>query len=266
MKKDAYFFPHFSNARHDRKVKRIIKELGVEGYGIYFMLLEVLREQTDLRYPLADIDLLADEFNTSEQKVRTVISNYKLFDVDECENFFSMKLVFYLQPYFEKTERARAAANKRWENTKLQQKNANVYANALPEHCDSIANAMQGEVGDIVDIVEVVEDNKEEELIETLWLLYPNKKGKADSIKKIPKLIKKYSFEEIKRCIERYTKDCIVNKTEQQFMKHGSTFFNSGYVDYLDENYEELKGGGSSGGKQGSYEIGGDKDPYKEFM
>ena len=109
MKKDAYYFPHFSNARHDRKVKRITKELGVEGYGIYFMILEVLREQTDLKYPVQDIDLLADEFRTSEQKVRTVISNYDLFTIDEDEMFFSPKLFLYLEPYFNmKAQRQRA--------------------------------------------------------------------------------------------------------------------------------------------------------------
>ena len=100
MNKDAFYFPHFSNARHDRKVKRVIKELGVEGYGIYFMLLEVLREQPQMQYPMDDIDLLADEFRTSEQKVKTVICNYRLFDVTVDEKFFSPKLIEYMGPYF----------------------------------------------------------------------------------------------------------------------------------------------------------------------
>lgn len=132
MKKDAFYFPHFCNARHDRKLKRVQKELGIEGYGIYFMLLEILREQTDLRYPLSEIDLLADEFGTSEQKVRVVICNYDLFQVDENQNFFSFKMIIYLQPYFEKSERAREAANKRWNN-------ANAYANAI--EMQSVSNA-----------------------------------------------------------------------------------------------------------------------------
>ena len=132
MKKDAFYFPHFCNARHDRKLKRVQKELGIEGYGIYFMLLEILREQTDLRYPLSEIDLLTDEFGTSEQKVRVVICNYDLFQVDENQNFFSFKMIIYLQPYFEKSERAREAANKRWNN-------ANAYTNAI--EMQSVSNA-----------------------------------------------------------------------------------------------------------------------------
>ena len=116
MNKDAFYFPHFSNARHDRKVKRITKELGVEGYGIYFMLLEVLRDQPQMQYPMDDIDLLADEFRTSEQKVRTVICNYKLFDVTTDHRFFSPKLIEYMEPYFKMKEQRRIAGLKSGES------------------------------------------------------------------------------------------------------------------------------------------------------
>jgi len=112
MKKDAYYFPHFCNARHDRKLKRVQKELGIEGYGIYFMLLETLREQDEFKYPIEDIDLLADEFGTSEQKVRTVVTNYKLFSLDKAENFFSIKLLEYLKPYLTMKEQRRQAGLK----------------------------------------------------------------------------------------------------------------------------------------------------------
>lgn len=132
MKKDAYYFPHFSNARHDRKLKRVIKDLGIEGYGIYFMVLEVLRDQQDFKYPLQDIDLLADEFGTSESKLRVVVTNYDLFQVDTENNFFSMKQMLYMQPYLDKSERARKAAQLRWSGIND--------ANALP---NADANAMQ---------------------------------------------------------------------------------------------------------------------------
>jgi len=136
MDKDAVYFPHFSNARNDRKIRRITKELGVEGYGIFFMLLEVLRDQTDLRYPLGDLDLLADEFGTSEQKVRAVVCNYQLFDVDEQEMFFSPRMLVFLKPLFDRREQAKIAAKKRWENQRLN-------ASALPEHCYSNASKVK---------------------------------------------------------------------------------------------------------------------------
>jgi len=111
-------------------------ELGLEGYAIYFMLLEVLREQNDYKYPTSDIDLLANEFGTSEQKVRVVICNYGLFEVDSSEMFFSIKQIYYLQPYIEKTQRARVAAQKRWDKVESD-------ANAMQMHSKCNADAMQ---------------------------------------------------------------------------------------------------------------------------
>jgi len=112
MKKEAFYFPHFSNARHDRKIRRLRKELGVEGYGIYFMLLETLREQQDLMYPLEDLDLLAEEFGVSEAKVKATICGYELFEIDAEEKFFSPKMLVYLEPYFRMKEQRREAGLK----------------------------------------------------------------------------------------------------------------------------------------------------------
>jgi hypothetical protein len=112
VEKEAFYFPHFCNARHDRKIRRLRKELGTEGYGIYFMLLETLREQQDLMYPMEDIDLLAEEFDVSEAKIRVAVCNYGLFEVDEEEKFFSPKMLVYLEPYFKMKEQRKAAGQK----------------------------------------------------------------------------------------------------------------------------------------------------------
>lgn len=85
------------------------------------------------------------------------------------------------------------------------------------------------------------DENSVFEQSNVLWSLYPKKEGKAIAIKKIPKLINQYSYEEIRRCIDRYVEKIAIEKTERQFIKNGSTFFNSGYVDFLDENYEKLE-------------------------
>ena len=119
MEKEAFYFPHFCNARHDRKIRRLRKELGTEGYGIYFMLLETLREQQDLMYPLEDLDLLAEEFNVSEAKVRVAICNYGLFEIDEEQKFFSPKMLIYLEPYFKMKEQRKIAGQKSAEKRKL---------------------------------------------------------------------------------------------------------------------------------------------------
>jgi hypothetical protein len=135
MKKDAYYFPHFSNARNDAKLIKIRRVFGIEGYGIYFMLLEVLREQTEFKLPLSSIEDYAFEWHTSKEKILSIINDFELFDIID-NKFFSAKLVHYLQPYLEKSERARQAALKRWNNTKAD-------ANALQMHCTGNASKVK---------------------------------------------------------------------------------------------------------------------------
>ncbi|WP_162145065.1 hypothetical protein [Cellulosilyticum lentocellum] len=74
---------------------------------------------------------------------------------------------------------------------------------------------------------------------EQLWSSYPNKKGKDKAIKKLPKLIHQYGYEQLERCIDRYVQDIEAKQTSKEYIKHGSTFFNGGFIDYLDENYQE---------------------------
>lgn len=77
---------------------------------------------------------------------------------------------------------------------------------------------------------------------EEIWKAYPNKKGKAKSITYINKILKSISKEQLLRCIDRYKKDVEyqrANGFKTLAYKNGSTFFNVGYIDYLDENYQE---------------------------
>lgn len=74
-------------------------------------------------------------------------------------------------------------------------------------------------------------------LFEQLWSLYPLKKGKA-SVSDTQKLkLLDIGYEELERAISRYVK--YVDSVDYLHYKNGSTFFNSGYVDYLDENYTD---------------------------
>jgi hypothetical protein len=68
------------------------------------MILEVLREQQDFRYPLEDLDVLADDLDVSIQKVEIIIKNYGLFVIDENENFFSAAQINSLKQWIELRE------------------------------------------------------------------------------------------------------------------------------------------------------------------
>lgn len=79
------------------------------------------------------------------------------------------------------------------------------------------------------------------ESFESLWNLYPNKKGKGQVSLAKKKEIYKLGEGEFERCISRYIK-YVEQERKKGFVElkyqNGSTFFNSGYVDYLDCNYE----------------------------
>ena len=73
-------------------------------------------------------------------------------------------------------------------------------------------------------------------LFEKLWKLYPNKKGKGQVSLTKKKNLLKIGEEELIRAIDRYKTELEKDKDWRK-PQNGSTFFNSGYVDYLDENY-----------------------------
>lgn len=75
------------------------------------------------------------------------------------------------------------------------------------------------------------------ELFENLWKLYPKKlgKGQVSDTQKLKLL--DIGYDELSRAIQRY---CAYSKDkDKQYWQNGSTFFNSGYIDFLDENYED---------------------------
>lgn len=91
--KDAYYFSHDSNAKDDPKCMLLIEQLGLEGYGIFWILVELLRDQPDYRYQLSLLPAIARKFNTTTQKVETVVKAYDLFKITEDGCFFSISLV-----------------------------------------------------------------------------------------------------------------------------------------------------------------------------
>lgn len=93
-----------------------------------------------------------------------------------------------------------------------------------------------------------------EDLFERVWKLYPSKRGKGQVSLSKKKKLYSYGYEQIKRCVERYVKE-IKEQGKEDYYQNGSTFFNSGYVDFLDENYCERpksSGGGFSANKNQS--------------
>ena len=82
MSKDAYYFPHDSNARNDQRLIKIRMKYGMEGYGIYFGIIEILREQSDYYLYKNEIMTLAYDLRADDKMVTDIILNYNLFEID----------------------------------------------------------------------------------------------------------------------------------------------------------------------------------------
>ena len=169
------YFPHDSNARYDNKIRRLRKVFGVEGYGIYWMLIETLRDQEDYKYAIDDIDLLSDDFDVPVEKIVGVVKNFNLFDFDKDKKFFSISLIARLQPYIEKSKKARLAVNVRWENARKSNKRD---TDVLQPYNERSTNRIEENR---------IEENKEHSTkidFVTFWDLYDKKVGDKTKLQK----------------------------------------------------------------------------------
>ena len=112
------YFSHDSNARNDEKLIRLRIRHKAAGYGVYFMLLEILREKKDFLCP-RDYNVIAYELREDAALVKSVIEDYGLFDFTDDGKFF------YSASFLDRMEKVsaarRAAANSRWHPNEVTQ-------------------------------------------------------------------------------------------------------------------------------------------------
>lgn len=113
MPSKSVYFSHDSNARNDIKIIRLRRQLGMEGYGIYWCLVETLRETSDYRLPLEAIEDIAFQIDVAKEKVETVVKAYGLFKIEQ-ECFFSLRLLRSMELYDKLSEAGKKGAQLRW--------------------------------------------------------------------------------------------------------------------------------------------------------
>jgi hypothetical protein len=116
--KDVYF-PHNYRARFNRKIMRLKSELGAEGYGIYFMLLEILRSETNLSFPLEDIWIIEEDEDVPKEKILNVIMNYDLFEVNDNGCFYCPRLTSNVNDMLKESKKSKEYDKLRSESRKI---------------------------------------------------------------------------------------------------------------------------------------------------
>jgi len=197
---------------------------------------------------VSSLDKLSEETSLTKREIRTAISHLKMTGelTVKTTNKYS---VFTIQKYdlyqSDGTQGDRQATNERQPNdiltTTIEESNKGNKEINKNTMCKADALA----------------------LFENLWKLYPNKKGKGQVSITAKQRLLKVGYEEMARAIDRYKAD-LEKDSNWRKPQNGSTFFNSGYVDYLDKNYADRKGGGEIGADSQSRRPAADF--YEQFL
>lgn len=112
------YFSHDANARNSDKLLAVRIKHGAEGYGIYFMILERLREESDYTSS-TNYDVMAYDFRVDSEKIRSIVEDFGLFEFNEDgSRFYSPDFNDRMEMKDKNAEKisraATAAANKRW--------------------------------------------------------------------------------------------------------------------------------------------------------
>lgn len=108
MAKETYYFSHDSNAITDTKILNMRCDYGLEGYGLYWAIIEMMRNEEDYKLELNKnayraIKTLTNTTIDVEKYIHDCINDYGLFK-EENEKFFSNSLLRRMLEYERKKE------------------------------------------------------------------------------------------------------------------------------------------------------------------
>ena len=137
------YIPHPSNARLAGGLLRLRIDEGSAGYGVYWMILELLRDAPEYKIT-RDPRAIAFAINESDVTlVERIVNNLALFDIDSDDNLFSPWLNEQLSAYDDKKrklqEAGRRGAARRYQSKSMD----DGVAIATPSMDDGVAIAIQ---------------------------------------------------------------------------------------------------------------------------
>ena len=124
------YLQHQSNSFTDIKIIKMRSKLGIESYGIFWALLELLYNEEN-KLCIDDYSVLAFSLQCDADKLKSVIEDFDLFVIEDgC--FYSKRLNEHIDTINSKSIKAKESASKRWNN-----------ANAKQTHSDSNASRVE---------------------------------------------------------------------------------------------------------------------------
>ena len=137
------YFPHESSARNNPQLIRIRMKFGWEGYGIFWALIEMMRESEDYSLDWSDenVEAIAYHLQYDKDALALLVQCCSIAGVLRLHNqrLISDGLIERMEPLDKRRVLARDKANKRWHPNNTEQ----LHAGALPGQCNGNATAMQ---------------------------------------------------------------------------------------------------------------------------
>jgi uncharacterized phage protein (TIGR02220 family) len=130
MSKETFYFSHDYNVRTDDKIKKLIRKHGIEGYGVYWCIVEDLYNNANALQ--LDSEGIAFDLRVDESIIKSILNDFELFTI-KGNMFYSSSVNKRLDERAKKSSKARDSANARWEKQK------SIDANALQTQSDSNA-------------------------------------------------------------------------------------------------------------------------------
>lgn len=139
MPKETYYFSHDSNALTDTKILNMRADYGLEGYGLFWVIIEMMRNEEDYKLysnknTYRAIKTLTNTTIDVEKFISDCIKDYGLFKKD-ADKFYSSSLLRRMEQKDKKSAVAREKAQKRWNsNAVAMQQQSSSNANKIKEN------------------------------------------------------------------------------------------------------------------------------------
>ena len=106
------YFSHDSNARNDERIIRLRMKYGAAGYGVFFMVLERMRDATG--YMCAtDYNAISYDLRVDAELIRAVVEDFELFKFTDDHAFFYSSSMLRRMKQKDEVSRKRSEAGKR---------------------------------------------------------------------------------------------------------------------------------------------------------
>ncbi|WMJ78460.1 MULTISPECIES: Lin1244/Lin1753 domain-containing protein [unclassified Sedimentibacter] len=237
-KQTVEYFPHYTTS--GKTLFILESNYGNNGYAFWFKLLELLGGTNGMYYDcnnVPDLEFLLAKTHVNKETAYNILNILADLETIDKELWYKSKIIWCQNLINNVTDafkrRISEIPKKPLLHTETPMKESKCIqkpsASDISTDKNGESKVKESKVNNKKNNVHSA--NATDAFFETVWKLYPNKKGKTAVSKKSKDAIYKLGIEKITAAIESYKKE-LAKETWKQPM-NGSTFFNGRFTDYL---------------------------------